>query len=62
MKLREGNVFTGICLSLSLVGVGRGRSHATITHDALDLTVQVLAYRGNHWRPVQTSSCVDPPE
>ena len=35
-KLREGNVFTGVCLS-----VGRGDPHVTITDDALDLTVQV---------------------
>ena len=32
-KLREGNVFTGVCLS-----VGQGDPHVTITDDALDLT------------------------
>ena len=31
-KLREGNVFAGICLFT-------GGSHVTITHDALDLIV-----------------------
>ena len=32
-KLREGDVFSRVCLS-----VHRGRSYVTITHDALDLT------------------------
>ena len=31
-KLREGNIFTGVCLFTRV-------SHVTITHDALDLTV-----------------------
>ena len=35
-KLREGNVFICVCLSFG----SRGNSHVTITHDALDLTVQ----------------------
>ena len=35
-KLWEGNVFSHVCLSFCL----RGGSHVTITHDALDLTVQ----------------------
>ena len=36
MKLREGNVFTRVCLS-----VHRGKGlHLTIVHDALDLTLQ----------------------
>ena len=34
MKLWEGTVFTGVCLS------AHGGPHVTITHDALDLTVQ----------------------
>ena len=40
----------------------------TITHDALDLTVQVpgpasllVTSGGNHWGPVQTYSCGHPP-
>ena len=36
-----------------------GGSHATITRDALDLTVQLPASEingGDHWRPVQTCS------
>ena len=40
MKLRDGNVFTGVCLSIH---GERGGSHVTITHDALDLTVQGLS-------------------
>ena len=35
MKLREGNVFTGVCVC------PQGGPHAAITHDTLDLTVQV---------------------
>ena len=35
-KLREGNVFICVCLSFC----SKGNSHGTITHDALDLTVQ----------------------
>ena len=35
MKLQEGNIFTGVYLSFCLVGF-----HVTITHDALDLTIQ----------------------
>ena len=34
MKLWEGNVFTGVCHS------AQGESHVTITHVALDFTVQ----------------------
>ena len=34
-KLREGNVFSRVCLSVHV-----GDSHVTITHDALDLTTQ----------------------
>ena len=30
----EGNVFSHVCLTV------HGRSYATITHDALDLTIQ----------------------
>ena len=33
-KLREGNVFTCVCLSV------HGGPHVTITYDALDLTLQ----------------------
>ena len=36
VKLWEGNVFAGVCLSVILFG-GAG-SHMTITHDAFDLT------------------------
>ena len=36
-KLWEGNVLTGVCLSLCS---GEGGPHAIITHDALDRTVQ----------------------
>ena len=36
MKLWEGNVFSCVCLSA-------GGPNVTITHDALDLTVQPLA-------------------
>ena len=38
MKLREGNVFSHLCLCLS-TEMGRG-FYVTITHDTLDLTVQ----------------------
>ena len=38
MKLQEGNVFSPICLSFCPLEEG---SHVAITHDALDLTVQV---------------------
>ena len=37
MKLQEGNIFSRVCLSVILSGKV---SHVTITHDALDLTVQ----------------------
>ena len=49
MQLRDGNVFIPIYVS-----VHRG-SHVIITHDALDLTVQVLPKalaptpRSRHW-------------
>ena len=33
-KLQEGNAFRGLCLSV------RERSHVTIAHDALDITMQ----------------------
>ena len=36
MKLREGNVFSHVCLSTG----GEGGSHVTTTDDALDLTIQ----------------------
>ena len=40
MKFREGNVFTGVCQSVQR---GEGVSpDVTITHDALDLSVQPL--------------------
>ena len=58
-KLWEGNVFT--CLSFCW------GPHVTITHDALDFTVQapgtaflLVICGGNHWRPVQTCSCETP--
>ena len=35
--LRKGNVFSRVCLSTE---VGMGGSHVTITHDALDLSLQ----------------------
>ena len=41
MKFWEGNVFTGVCLS-----VHRGRPHVTITCDALNLTVQGPCWSG----------------
>ena len=33
MELREGNVFSLVCLFI-------GGSHVTVNHDALDLTIQ----------------------
>ena len=36
-KLRKGNVFSRVCLSVSLT---KGSPHVTITHDTLDLTTQ----------------------
>ena len=36
-KLQEGNVFIRVCLY-----IGKGGPHVTITHGALDLTVQPL--------------------
>ena len=64
--LREGNVFTGVCVSVC----PHGGPRVTITHDALDLTVQALSCRhgtphpyplpvtsgGRHWKPVQMCS------
>ena len=38
-KLRECNVFSRVCLSISL-STGGGGSHVTTTHDSLTLTVQ----------------------
>ena len=40
-KLREGNVFSSVCLSVSH-SAHRSGSQMTITHDVLDLTVQGL--------------------
>ena len=37
-KLRKGNVFSRACLSVILP---TGGSHVTITHNALDLTLQL---------------------
>ena len=70
-KLREGNVFSRVCLSIH-----RGGSLATITHDALDLTVQgpspeslcispfkqapqLVISGGQDPRPIQTCSLED---
>ena len=40
-KLREGNVFSRVCPSVSHSVGGEGRGpHVTITHDILDLTIQ----------------------
>ena len=39
-KFREGNVFSRVVLSVC-VFTGEGGSHVTITHDALDLTLQI---------------------
>ena len=51
-KLREGNVFTGVCLS-----VGQGDPHMTITDDALDLTPLAPWYQT--WDPL--TSYLGPP-
>ena len=42
-KLREGNVFTGICILM-----GRGSSHVTITHDALASLYRPLTLSHQH--------------
>ena len=68
-ELREGNVFSCVCpFRLSV----HRWSYVTITHDALDLTVegsplprpspplQTREYDGHHQRPVQTHSLEDP--
>ena len=69
-KLREGNVFSRVCLSVCH-SLHRG-SHVTITLDALDLTIQwphgtslyrkpLLVTSGDqYWRLVQTCSPEDP--
>ena len=50
MKLWEGNVFSCVCL---LMG---GGSQVTITHDALDPTVQTTSHptldMGPHWEGI----------
>ena len=69
-RLREGNVFSRVCLST-------GGSYMTITHNAFDLTVQgilpqtwdltvqapspLVTSGGHQWKPVQTCSLQDPP-
>ena len=40
-SLPDGNVFSGVCLSM----VPGERSRVTITHDTLDLTVQTLSHQ-----------------
>ena len=68
-RLREGNVFSRVCLST-------GGSYMTITHNAFDLTVQgilpqtwdltvqapspLVTSGGHQWKPVQTCSLQDP--
>ena len=49
MKLRGGNVFSRVYLSVILsvyVCVGGLGSHVTTTHDAMDLTIQGPPYTG----------------
>ena len=48
--MQEGNAFSHVCLSVILSG---GCPHVTITHDALDLTIQ-----GNPrpWPPIDMGS------
>ena len=57
-KFREGNDFTRVCLFTG------GGPYVTISHDALELTVQgplLVTSGGLRWRPVQTCSFGDPP-
>ena len=72
MKLREGNVFSHVCLSTR----GRG-SFVTITHEVLELTVQARqsspfqktwdltaqepSVSDNHWKPVEIYSLQESP-
>ena len=52
-KLREGGVFSGVCLSSHSV---RGRPHVTITYNALDM--QPPPVMGPHW----TGTSFPPPD
>ena len=54
MKLRQGNIFTGVCLSACLSLQVGGGPHVTITHDVLDLTVQTPTLPATDPGPVYT--------
>ena len=70
MKLREGNVFTGVCLSFCSVGwedphvtitrdvLGHGYPHSCIPDMGHNPSTQIpdmlLTFGGRHWKPVNT--------
>ena len=44
-KLREGNVYSSVCMLVSHSVLRRGEGpHVTITHDALDLTIHIPSH------------------